>query len=206
MSHLRLVKEEYAQTKNIGKITVSVDQYSKIGINEVLGLKAEMIRLMKPIQEQVKSLVYWDECELQESEYKARDGFLPYSHNCGGLELSLIVPKCEEYDFDFLDFGKCDECKPGDNNQCGYNSQECAEESEGYLNARLRIWFKFEGISDSNKLQFYLYAGGGNGDAPYFRTKYETTIFEAAFECASVAGLQRAASKHIKQLIKKIGG
>ena len=47
---------------------------------------------------------------------------------------------------------------------------------------------------------------GGNGDAPYFREKYLSTLFEAEFSCKSPAGLKRAAAPHIKKLMKLIGG
>ena len=171
----------------------------KIGINEIIGLRDAMQKLVKPIQDLIQNKAYWTNAIFEPSEYKSRDGFIPYSHNCGGLDLTLIVPNCESHGFGFLQFGECDECTS--EKQCGYKGTECGYESEGHLDAKLRIWFKFEGVEDG-KLAFYLYCGGGNDDAPYYRTKHEITVFEASFECNSVSGLNRAASKHIKALMK----
>ena len=108
-----------------------------------------------------------------------------------------------------MEFGECEECGdakkyPQGDHQCGYDGVECADESDGGLDAALRIWFKFEGLEDG-ALKFYLYAGGGNGDAPYFRTKGEIDLFEASFECKSLGGLKRAAAKHVKALLKAMG-
>lgn len=190
--------------------SIQINQGSsyKIGIDEVVGLKAEMLSLLKPVRDIIKDQIYWSEVNLDESEYKRRDGFIPHSHNCGGIQICEIIPKCEEYSFGYLEFGECDECGnaetyPDGDHMCGYGGQECASESENHLDAKLRIWLKFEGIEDGS-LKFYLYLGGGNGDAPYFRTHSESEIFEASFECKSVSGLKRAAAKHIKALIKII--
>lgn len=175
----------------------------KIGIDEVVGLKQAMIDLMKPIQSALKENIYWSDVELNESKYKSRDGFMPYSSNCGGIDIVEVIPQCEEYSFKFLDFGEWDGthyCDGKDHENC-----KCSMSNDGELDAKLRIWFKFEGIDDSTKaLKFYLYMGGGNDDAPYFRTKYEATLFEAEFECKSVKGLKRAASKHVNKLLKLI--
>ncbi len=175
----------------------------KIGINEVVGLKQAITEVMKPIQQALKDKVYWNDCKLEELEYKSRDGFIPYSHNCGGLELAVIVPKCEEYDFGFLTFGEWDGehyCDGTDKDNC-----ECMYDQDGEYDAYLRIILKFEGIEDG-KLKFYLSMHGGNGDAPYFRTKYSEDYFEADFECSSIEGLKRASSKHVKALIKILTG
>lgn len=177
----------------------------KVGIDEIVGLKKEMTKLIKPIQDAVHDKAYWArETTFESSEYKSRDGFIPHSHNCGGLDLTIIVPKCEEYDFGFLEFGEWDGthyCDEKDKANC-----ECPYDQDGEYDAKLRIWFKFEGYDqDTGELEFYLYMGGGNGDAPYFRTKYEQDIFEASFTCKSINGLKRAASKHIKALLKVIG-
>lgn len=176
--------------------------FEKVGVNEIQGLKNEMMKLMKPIQKQLKESIYWSGVDLEESEYKSRDGFIPHSGNCGGIEISEIIPECEKYDFGFLEFGEWDgthwDCKDRDACDCSYLN-------DGELDAKLRIWFKFEGYdSETGELKFWLYMGGGNGDAPYFRTKYENDIFEASFSCKSVKGLNRAASKHIKKLVKMI--
>lgn len=176
----------------------------KIGIDEIVGLKEAMTKLMKPIQDAIQDKAYWArETMFEPSEYKSRDGFIPYSHNCGGLDLTIIVPKCEESDFGFLEFGEWDGthyCDEKDKENC-----ECPYDQDGEYDAKLRIWLKFEGLNEDGKLEFYLYMGGGNADAPYFRTEDEIEVFEASFTCSSVAGLNRAASKHIKGLLKVIG-
>lgn len=184
----------------------------KIGVDEIVGLKQAMMEVMAPIQASIKDRIYWSDVDLGEAEYKSRDGFIAHSHNCGGIMIREVIPKCEEYDFGFLEFGECDMCgtaecvnDKGEPIQCGYKGMECASESDGYLDAQLRIWLKFEGYDEeTGELSFYLYCGGGNGDAPYFRTKYESDLFEASFTCKSVAGLKRAASKHVKALLAVI--
>jgi hypothetical protein len=47
---------------------------------------------------------------------------------------------------------------------------------------------------------------GGNNDAPYYRLKYLPDIFEAEFTASSVAGIKRAASKHVQKILKLIEG
>lgn len=169
----------------------------KIGLNEVEGLKEALFETIKPVQDALKNKIYWNDCSFEESEYKSRDGFIAHSHNHGGLELTVIIPKCEESYFGFLEFGECDDTECDHESGCGY-------EDEGHLDAKLRIWLKFEGLDDSGKLNFYIVLSGGNGDAPYFREKYSETIFEAEFSASSVQGVKRAASKHIKALLKTV--
>lgn len=194
-----------------GKMRILKTNSYKIGINEVLGLKNRMFKILKPVQKAIKDKAYWNSVSIEESEYLRRDGFIPHSHNCGGLEIQLVVPKCEEYDFGFLEFGECDICgtpecvdKNGESIQCGYEGEECASECDGHLDAKLRVWFKFEGI-ENGKMNFYLYMGGGNGDAPYFRVRSETTIFEAEFSAKTLAELEQKSKRHIKKLLKTIG-
>jgi hypothetical protein len=183
------------------KIKILDTESYKIGLNEIEGLKKTLREVVKPIQDALKNKIYWNECIFEESDYLGRDGFIPYSHNCGGLEFTAIIPKCEEYDFNFLEFGEHDE-------DCNLNKkgEECTcGEHDGHLDAKLRVWLKFEGLDESNKLNFYLVLSGGNGDAPYFREKYSSTIFEADFTASSVKGVKRAASKHVKALLKTLG-
>lgn len=176
--------------------------FSKVGINEVKGLKAVMLDLMKPVQVWLTNSIYWSECKPCESEYKSRDGFIPYSHNCGGIEFSEIIPSCEEYNFSFLEFGQCDpeycDCHKPD------SSGECSLDIDGHKDAKLRVWLKFEGINDQGEMEFYLYLGGGNGDAPYFRTKYEATIYETSFTVKSLAGLKRRGAAEIQKMLKAV--
>lgn len=192
------------------QLNENAERSYKIGMNEITGLREAMARVMGPVRASIAERAYWTRCDLDETEYKRRDGFIPYASNCGGLEVSVIVPKCEESSWSFLEFGECEDCGnaetyPEGDHQCGYKGVECAYESEGYLDAQFRVWLKFEGIDDeTNELCFYLYASGGNEDAPYFRTKYEADIFEAEFRAKSVMGISRAASKYIKKLMKVI--
>lgn len=171
----------------------------KIGVDEIEGLKEAMLEAFKPVSDLIQEKVYWNDSLLSDAEYKSRDGFIPHSHNLGGIILGVIVPVCERYEFEFMEFGDCEYCGM---NKCG--ESECASESEGHLDAYLRIWFKLESVSDDGEMSFYINASGGNGDAPYFRTQYLADIFEASFSCKSVAGLKRAASKHIQALKTKL--
>lgn len=174
--------------------------FEKTGIKEIQGLEAVMRKVMTPVLTEIKDRIYWnDDLALEDTEYKSRDGFIPYSHNCGGIEISLIIPKCESYEFDFLEYGECDECNG--ETQCGYNGQECAAESEGHLDAKLRVWFKFEGL-ENGEMSFYLYLGGGNGDAPYFRTKHEATIFETQFTAKTLKQVETKGTAAVKKLLK----
>jgi hypothetical protein len=174
-------------------------------MHEIGHLAATLRELMVPVQEHLKEHVYWNDCAIEDTEYKSRDGFIPYAHNCGGIEVSLVIPKCEEYSFPYLEFGECDECKPDDkgNGYCGYGGQECTFEGDGHLDAKLRVWLKFEGL-EGGVMKFWLYAGGGNGDAPYFRTKYEHDIFKLDFEAKTIAGVRREGAKAIAKLLKKL--
>jgi hypothetical protein len=185
------------------QITKDAKDSYQIGINEIVGLKDAMLKIMTPVQVAIKENVYWADVDLKESEYKPRAGFIPYSSNCGGIELIEIIPQSESDSFSYLKFGEWDGthyCDEKDTDNC-----ECPYDTEGEYDAKLRVWLKFEGIDqDSKRLKFYLYMGGGNSDAPYFRTNAEATIFEREFECASVAGFIRAAHPHVKALIKII--
>jgi hypothetical protein len=182
------------------KLKINDSNSYKIGVDEIEGLHEILVSLLKPIQDHIKESVYWSDVEIESTEYKSRDGFIPYRENCGGVQIMQVIPKCEEYKFSFLDFGQCDEC--GDS-QCGYNGQECASESEGHLDAKLRIWLKFEGLQDGT-MHFYLYCGGGNGDAPYFRTKYEHDVFEAEFTAKTLAELRKIGKLKVKELLNKL--
>lgn len=175
----------------------------KIGMEEIEGLERAMRSAFQPIVDSIADRVYWYDKDslVSRAEYKSRDGFIPYADNHGGLELNAVIPKCEEYDFSFLEFGECDdkECKchkEGSNGSCSY-------EDEGHFDSKLRIFFKFEGIED-DKLKFYLVMSGGNNDAPYYREKYMPTLLEASFESSSLFGIKRAADKHVNKLLKII--
>jgi hypothetical protein len=177
--------------------------FSKIGMNEVQGLRDVLADLLEPIRDVLADTCYWTGVTLNDTEYQSRDGFIPHSHNCGGLDISLVIPKCESYNFDFLKFGEYehDETLSDSENE----ENEDAENNEGHNDASLRIWFKFEGINEENEMQFYLYAGGGNNDAPYFRHKYGKTIFESSFKAKTLSELKKIGAKEIKKLSKMMG-
>ncbi len=179
-------------------IKIEMKDSYKLGVDEVVGLKDAMKKVMTPIRDLLRSKAYWDEnLNFSSLEYKSRDGFIPYSHNCGGVELGLHVPECEKYDWDFLEFGEMTE---------EYHRDIDPYENEGELDAYLRIILKFEGIDDEGNLQFYFNVSGGNNDAPYFRVSNMPDLMESEFTCKSIEGLERAASKHVKNAIKLIRG
>lgn len=184
---------------NTSKLPLTKDAHKsyKIGVDEIVGLKAAMQSVMTPVRDSLRDKAYWNrELEFDDLEYKSRAGFIPYSHNCGGVELGMHVPECEQYTWDFLEFGEHDD------SCCSEN--EC--NADGELDAYLRIILKFEGVDADGNLNFYLNAAGGNNDAPYFRVSNLPDLFEAEFSCKSIAGLKRAASKHIKAVLKLIEG
>lgn len=168
----------------------------KIGVDEIEGLKEAMQSVMIPVRDALRAKAYWNESlDFGALEYKSRDGFIPYSHNFGGVEIGLIVPQCEEHDWGFLEFGELTE---------EYTRDEDPYENEGELDAYLRIILKFEGFDDSGNMQFYLNVSGGNNDAPYFRVSNLPDLFEAEFTCRTVKGLKRVSSKHIKNIVNLI--
>jgi len=185
------------------KLTKDAHRSYKVGVDEIVGLKAAMQSAMAPIRALLRDKAYWDrELSFSDLEYKSRDGFSPYAHNCGGVEMGLHVPECEKYDFDFLEFGEWDGehyCDGTDKENC-----ECPYGVDGEYDAYLRIILKFEGIDDDGSFNFYLNISGGNNDAPYFRVSKMPDLFEAEFSCKSVAGLKRAAAKHIKAALKVV--
>lgn len=179
------------------QIKIEMGDSYKLGMNEVVGLKAALTEVFEPVRDVLRNKAYWeDELQPNDLEYKSRDGFIAHSHNCGGLELSLHVPECESSNWSCLEFGEHDE------NCC--SDSGC--NNDGELDAYLRIILKFEGINADGEMEFYINASGGNNDAPYFRVSELPDLFEASFTAKSVAGIKRAASKHIKALIKEVQG
>lgn len=175
------------------------------GMDEIAGLREAIEKVLNPVKDIFQSHVYWDDLKYTDREYKPREGFIPYSHNKGGLELTLHVPKCEEYNFDFLDFGTCDGCFQDGPECCADHGGECLYDMDGHLDAFLRVALKFEGLHEG-ELKFYIFVEGGNNDAPYFRSKYLPTLFEAEFTAKSVRGVPAVASKHVKKILKLIKG
>jgi hypothetical protein len=185
-------------TKGCGMSSLKIKKefhFSKVGVDEIEGLKPLMLELMRPLQAKVKEHVYWNDCALTEAPYKSCDGFIPHSYNCGGIQLDLVIPKCEEYEFSFLEFGECDDA------ECIANHEHhCSYEDEGHLDAGLSVWFKFEGYNqETGELKFYLVLSGGNSDAPYFRSM--PTIFETEFTAKTLAGVRLFGERAIKKLI-----
>lgn len=181
-------------------LTVKKDSY-KIGVEEIEGLEQAMRLIMAPVRKAVQEHVYWGDVELSVTEYKSRDGFIPYSHNLGGIQLCEIIPECESGSFKFLTFGEWDGehyCDGTDKDNC-----DCSTGTDGEYDARLRIWLKLESVDvTTGKMSFYLVVCGGNGDAPYFRTHSEETYLETEFSCKGLKGLSKAASKHIQKVLK----
>mgnify|MGYP001613225003 CR=1 FL=1 len=173
--------------------------FGKVGIDEVVGLKDILKDLIIPVVDRLKQDVYWDDLILYESEYKVRDGFIPYSHNCGGVEIGLMIPECESYEFPYLEFGECE------NEECNTETHEyCSCDDENHLSAHLRIWFKFEGINEVGDMEFYLVMSGGNNDAPYFRENYQPILFEKSFNASTLKQVRSKGIKAIKELIKSM--
>lgn len=180
-------------TKHFVKLTENANQSYKIGVDEIEGLRAALVDAISPVTKALKSKIYWyDEIEINDLEYKSRDGFIPYSHNFGGVKIGLHIPECESYEFDFLEFGE-----PEINEETGEPF-----ENEGELDAYLRIIIKFEGFDDDGYMTFYVNVSGGNNDAPYFRVKNMPDLFEAEFRCKTVSGIKRASNKAVKGILK----
>ncbi len=189
----------YTKETDDMKLKIRPGSSYKIGVDEIEGLSATLAQVMRPIQEAIKAKVYWNDCDLEDAEYKSRDGFIASSENLGGPQLHLVIPKCEEYEFSFLEFGECDGV------DCDHE-QECMAECDGHFDASLRVWLKLESLDEeTGEMSFWLYMGGGNGDAPYFRHKHETTLFEAEFTAKTLAGIKLAARKPINDLLKVLG-
>lgn len=167
----------------------------KVGMDEIEGLREAMTNIMAPIQEALKKNIYWSHVTLDDAEYKSRDGFIANSHNCGGLTITEVIPKCEEYSFNFLSFGECE----SEEGEC---EEYCVCQDEGHLDASLRIWFKYEGQDSDGEHQFCFLVFGGNGDAPYFRTKYSEDYYEGEFTCNSLDDLRRKSQKHVEAIIR----
>lgn len=179
------------------KIEILNTNSYKVGMDEIKGMRKALVETIKPIQEAIEDAM-GGAIELFDAEYKSRDGFIAHKHNCGGIRIELVIPKCMESSFNFLDFGSHDDdctALSGDECICG--------EDDGYLDARLAVWLKFEGYDAlTGELSFYLIMHGGNQDAPYFRQSND--YFEASFTCKSVQGIKKAASKHIKACVALI--
>lgn len=179
-----------------------VDQSSyKIGVDEISGIKDVLTELLEPVRAAIQENVYWSKVELSDAPYKWRDGFIPHSHNCGGIKIFEVIPKCEECNFEYLEFGEWDGthcCDGSDIDNC-----DCAHDVDGHYDAALEIWLKFEGFDDKGNMQFYLVMSGGNHDAPYFRNT--PTVFESEFKAKTLEQLKTVGKKHVQKLLKAMG-
>lgn len=182
---------------NAKQVIINKGNSYKVGVDEVVGLKDAMQNVMQPILNVIREKAYWDSrLEFDVMEYKSRDGFIPYSSNCGGVVIALHVPECEQYDWGFLEFGEMTE---------EYTRNEDRWENEGELDAYLRIILKFEGIGNDGNMSFYINVSGGNNDAPYFRINQLPDLYEGEFTCKSIAGLKRRSAKHVRAILKLVG-
>ena len=179
-------------------LQINKPQYSfeKITVEHIPGLIKAMKESLQPIVDHIKKDMYWnDDFKPKETEYKRRDGFIPHSHNHGGVELTAIIPECERHDFSWLEFGECD----GEGECCEHG---CSCDDEGHLSAFFRLWLKFEGIDESGKMTFYINLSGGNGDAPYFRSQYLPNIFESEFTAKDIPTFKKRMNTQVKKLMK----
>lgn len=177
-------------------------EFSKVGMNEVEGLAASMKQAFTPVVDFIKDKTYWnDNLDSEPAEYTSRDGFIPHSHNCGGYRVGSVIPKCEEYDWSFLEFGKCDpefcSCHTDTNNG------ECELDIDGHNDSVFKVWLKFEGINTGGVMEFYLVASGSNTDSPYFRERYQPVLFESSFQAKTLKQFESKAKSEIKKMLKK---
>jgi hypothetical protein len=180
------------------KLQINSKNSYKIGTHEVVGLEDAMQNIMSPIAEILRDKMYWNETlEFKAVEYKSRDGFIANQLNCGGIAIFEVIPEYEQYKFNFLEFGEAthDASLSDEEN----DSVRESELGDGHLDAALRIWFKFEGLSDG-LMHFAIFVQGGNGDAPYFRRLDD--IYEGEFSCKTLTDIQRASAKHVKAIMK----
>lgn len=189
------------------KLTREAHLEYKVGVDEVVGLKTAMQKVMQPVADALGEIQSWgdrDWFKLEELEYKSRDGFSAHSHNHGGIEISSVIPECGQMDFPMLAWPEYTPSDKGMSEDAQDEERE-TEAVEGYLDSHLRIILKFEGIDETTgHLTFYINACTCD-EAPYFRLKYSSDLFESEFTCASVKGLERASARHIKAMMRVLG-
>jgi len=145
--------------------------FNKIGLNEIVDLEKTMRLGLSGLLEFFQNRIYWnDGLNFEKIEYKARDGLIPHSNNLGGLQLFSVIPECECDGWN-LEFGQC-ENQDDEDSQCITHGCECE-----YLEAAVNVLFKIEEI-ENERILVYVNVSGGNGDAPYFRMKYLSDIYE----------------------------
>lgn len=177
--------------------TVPNPKHYKIGIDEMPELRLAMFEVLKPIlvtlnnQQSATDRLF----EFSEAEYKSRDGFIPYSHNHGGVQITGHIPEFCKDDYSWISFGEHDD-------DCKYH--ECNCDDDGLLDAYLVLWLKYEGLDENGVGQFYIVVSAGNEDAPYFRIKNMPTVFESSFEASSVDEFKRRVDIHVANIIRMI--
>jgi hypothetical protein len=182
----------------------------KIGMNEVVGLRESMLKVMKPLQEALQQAQGWgspeDWFEMNDAEYTSRDGFIPHSHNCGGIQINQVIPECGSCDFPKLDFPEFEPDHDGMTDK-ELDQQRDSESGDGLLDAHLRVWLKLESVeklTDGNCLmKFYLVASNCT-EAPYFRHRTARDLYECEFHAVTLKQFENTAAKKIKELIKAV--
>ncbi len=195
---------------NVSKAYVRIEKNDsyKVGMDEIPGLKEALLEVMNPIKEALSEKIYWSsEIEINDQEYKSRDGFSAYPDNCGGLQICEVIPQCESYEFDFLNFGEYEASDiEGHENMTKEQLQEAIEEAyqgdTDHLDAIFRCVMKFEGFDERGNMIFYFFLEGGNGDAPYFRQGRQSTIISGEFKAKTLKDIKKKSAKHINKVLK----
>jgi len=156
-------------------------------------LNALVKESIKPLQVHLKDFMYWSDVKFEDIECRSRDGFIPYSNNCGGYSFHSVIPYCEHGDDSVLD----DDCYVDGELQDDF---DC----DGHYDKGLFIQFKYEGLDEKNNHVFYMNISYGNGDAPYFRNKYIPTIFEREIRDKTIFGIKKKLNTVVKAMIKTL--
>ena len=210
MKNLITKTKGFNNTIHHASINIVEGNSYKIGMDEVMGLENMLNQVVKPLQDILLKKVYWmNEVNFNKREYKSRDGFSAYSHNCGGIEFREVIPECEASSFNFLEFGEVDSDDIDGYSSMSDEEKEIARDKEvddsiGYFDSALLIGISFEGFNKKGQLQFYIYLSGGNGDAPYFRTKSLTDIFDASISAYTMVDAQKKLTLQINKILKII--
>jgi hypothetical protein len=186
--------------------TLKIDQGNsyKIGLDEIVGLKDVLNEVIKPLVDHLNEQQSWtspDWFQVECAEYKSRDGFIPHSDNLGGLVVAAIIPECGQGDFPMCSFP---EFEPSSDNLTDeeIDAERESDGANGYLDSYLRIFLKLESIDpETGEMKFYINACTCD-EAPYFRLKYSSDLFESEFTVTSFKQLRTVGAKHINKLIK----
>ena len=169
----------------------------KIGMNEVEGLRDSILKAIEPMVEVLSDSMCFGDQSIEDAEYTRRDGFIPHSHNHGGIQMHVHLPKCQEYDFSWIEFDEYEtNCEEGNCGECDV----CCD--EGHFDAFVKFWFKFEGIDEDGNMQFYINLSGGAQDAPYFRTV--PTLAETEFTAKTLKQVETKGRQAVLKIIKDL--